>query len=580
MITPVELRDWQRDSIAAYQARNQRDYLQVATPGAGKTTFSLSVAQMLMEAGRIQRIIVVVPTNHLRIQWRGAAKKFGLQLSATFSNKDYVVADDYDGIVVTYQSVASLPDLYRRHSASKPTLVIFDEIHHAGDKAGWGISIRAAFSEAERRLAITGTPFRSNAERIPFIRYDDRGELVPDNSYDYNAALNDGVCREVYFHTFEGEFEWQQIAPGEVTTYSATFADDLNASEESQRLRTALSTEADWLPNVIRDADRRLRSIRDNEFPDAAGLIIAIDREHALRIAKLVRKHIGEEPMIAISDNPESEDDNPSETIRRFAEGDPDLVDDVYRNIPRWLIAVKMVSEGVDIPRLCVGVYATNVTSEMFFRQAVGRFVRVIPEAPGVSAALFVPKDARLVAHMERIRKEVEVFVQEDEERERQEREASESTGVSTYEPIRADARPDNIMIGDEIFTPEYVADVRSFMRAEGMEGMSLELGLKFYRKAQNWFMATKAGVIETTPVGNVAAKATRSLDEERDSLKRRITKAVGRFAHRSGIEHKDIHAELNRLTGARQPQATKEQLEERLRIVQQWEVEAMADER
>lgn len=580
MINSFQLRDWQRRSIAKYHNSPKADFLQVATPAAGKTTFSLTIAQMLMGAGIVQRVVIVVPTNYLRRQWRQAGIPLGLQLSATFSNKDYTVASDYDGFVATYQSVASLPELFRRLCTEHPTLVILDEIHHAGDQQGWGEAIKRAFAPSAKRLAITGTPFRSKGERIPFVEYNPQGKLIADDTYSYGEALRDGVCREVYFHTFEGEFAWQQLAPGVSTTHSATFADDLDASEESARLKTALSTEADWLPNVIRDADRRLKSIRENEFPDAAGLIIAMNKGHALRIAALVRKHTGQEPFVAISENPDNEEERPSEIIDRFANGDKDTTGDVYRAIPRWLVAVKMVSEGVDIPRLCVGVYASNVTSEIFFRQAVGRFVRVIPEAPGVSAALFVPKDARLVAHMERIREEVEVFVEEEEEREITERARREQDRDITYEAISASARPDSIIIGDEVFTPEEIAEVRSFMIATGMEGMALELGLKFYRKAVQHVMATYKGVITTTPVAEAVQRATRSLDEERDVLRKRITKGVNRLVHRSGMEHGDIHAELNRRTGVRQMHSSKEQLEERLRLVQSWEQEAMANDR
>src|SRR5207237_7234135 len=64
-----------------------------------------------------------------------------------------------------------------------------------------------------------------------------------------------------------------------------------------------------------------------------------------------------------------------------------------------WLVAVRMVSEGVDIPRLRVGVYATTTTTELFFRQAVGRFVRWTRGVPRQRAWLYIPDDPRLRQH-------------------------------------------------------------------------------------------------------------------------------------------------------------------------------------
>ena len=53
------------------------------------------------------------------------------------------------------------------------------------------------------------------------------------------------------------------------------------------------------------------------------------------------------------------------------------------------MVAVRMVSEGVDVPRLAVGVYATTTTTPLFFAQAVGRFVRA--RKRGETASVFLP---------------------------------------------------------------------------------------------------------------------------------------------------------------------------------------------
>jgi hypothetical protein len=144
-------------------------------------------------------------------------------------------------------------------------------------------------------------------------------------------------------------------------------------------LRTALSLHGDWLPTVLDSAHQRLCLLRRTQ-PDAAGLVIATDQDHARGVAALLRDRSGVAATVATSDDPEA-----SDRIAEFADGSG-----------HWLVAVRMVSEGVDIPRLRVGVYATTTTTELFFRQAVGRFVRWRPGLRRQQAYVFLPDDPRL----------------------------------------------------------------------------------------------------------------------------------------------------------------------------------------
>jgi hypothetical protein len=180
----------------------------------------------------------------------------------------------------------------------------------------------------------------------------------------------------VYFPRINGFMEW--IAP-DGTGQAASFDDPLDRARAAQRLRTALSLDGEWLATVLLQANERLTLLRRHQ-PDAGGLVIAADQPHAQGIADLLRYRCGVRATVAVSDDPLS-----SSRIARFAaSSDP------------WIVAVRMVSEGVDIPRLRVGVYATTTTTELFFRQAVGRFVRWTPGVPRQKAYLFVPDDVRL----------------------------------------------------------------------------------------------------------------------------------------------------------------------------------------
>jgi superfamily II DNA or RNA helicase len=370
----VRLRPWQKRALDRLAGSGAPDFLAVATPGAGKTTFALCAAVQDLAAEPGRRLVVVAPTSHLKVQWADAAAGVGLHLEPRWSPSGGRLPADVHGIVTTYQQVASNPDAARPLAAT--SLVILDEIHHAGDDRAWGEAVRRAFEPAPRRLALSGTPFRSDTRAIPFVRYAG-DEAVPDFEYGYADALADGrVVRPVYFPRINGFMEW--IAPdGEAM--AAAFDDPLDRARAAQRLRTALSLDGEWLPTVLLQANERLTALRRQQA-DAGGLVVATDQEHAQGIADLLRYRCGVRATVAVSDDPMS-----STRIARFAgSSDP------------WIVAVRMVSEGVDIPRLRVGVYATTTTTELFFRQAVGRFVRWTRGVPRQKAYLFIPDDVRL----------------------------------------------------------------------------------------------------------------------------------------------------------------------------------------
>ncbi len=375
MSRSVRLRRWQKEALDCLAASPRPDFLAVATPGAGKTTFALAAALRHLAEHPEHRLVVVAPTSHLKHQWAVAAARLGLQLEPQWASATGRLPDDMHGIVVTYQQVAAHPGALRQHAAQ--CLVILDELHHAGDERAWGAAVRVAFQPAPRRLAISGTPFRSDTHAIPFVEYH-LDEARPDFEYGYDQALADRrVVRPVWFPRINGFMEW--TAPDGTST-AASFEDALDRPGSAQRLRTALSLEGEWLPTVLDQAHHRLTHLR-RTHPAAAGLVIAADQEHARGIARLLHQRHRVSAVVATSDDPAA-----STRIARFAEG----------TLP-WIVAVRMVSEGVDIPRLRLGVFATTTTTELFFRQAVGRFVRHTGgRAADERAWLFIPDDPRL----------------------------------------------------------------------------------------------------------------------------------------------------------------------------------------
>ena len=152
------LRGWQRRALVRYLGAKPRDFL--ASPPRARVR--RRIAGELLADGTVERISVVVPTEHLKTQWALAAASVGIALDPKFTNASAQTSSEYHGVVVTYAQVASHPTRHRVRTENYRTLVVFDEIHHGGDAKSWGEAIREAYTDATRRLALTGTPFRSD----------------------------------------------------------------------------------------------------------------------------------------------------------------------------------------------------------------------------------------------------------------------------------------------------------------------------------------------------------------------------------------------------------------------------------
>lgn len=376
------LRQWQQAALELYRDKGYPDsFLTVATPGAGKTLYAFATAADLWESGRIRRTVVVTPTDHLRNQWVEAADRAGFDLRAT--PNDERLPADADGVVATYAQVARAPAMFRGRSITRPTLVIFDEIHHAGDDRSWGSAVTDAFEDAAHRLLLTGTPFRSDDAAIPGVRYEPGpdGTLVsrPDYAYGYADALRDGVVRPVMFAAYRGETSWRNRA-GDVE--AAILGDaTLTRRIEEQAWKTALAPDGEWLGHVFSAAHARCQELRDSgRMPDAAVLVLAADQAQARAYADVWRAVTGQAPLLILSDDPDA-----SAAIVRLRD-DPSIT---------AAIAVRMVTEGVDVPRLGCLVYATPASTPLFFAQAVGRVVRA--RRRGEAATVFLPAVTRLL---------------------------------------------------------------------------------------------------------------------------------------------------------------------------------------
>lgn len=544
-------------------AQRPRDYLAVATPGAGKTTFALKVAAELLAAKHVRAITVVAPTEHLKQQWADAATKLGVHLDPRFTNAQGATGQAFDGVVVTYAQVASHPMLHRARTENRKTLVVLDEVHHAGDAMSWGSAVREAFEPAAHRLALTGTPFRSDINAIPFVRYEPDGDGLPrsssDHSYGYADALRDGVVRPVLFLAYSGDMRWRTRAGDEV---AARLGEDVGPDATAQALRTALDPKGEWIATVLAAADRRLGEVR-RAMPDAAGLVIATDHEHARAYARLLSLICGEKVPTVLSDDPKA-----SSVIEKFS-----------ASSGRWLVAVRMVSEGVDIPRLAVGVYATTTTTPLFFAQAVGRFVRA--RRRGETASIFVPSVPILLQHaslMEEERDHVlgrvvhdedDLFAAECDLLARAEAEQNEA-GVAdgTFEALESAARFDRVVFDGGEFgrmTEAGSQEEHDYLGLPGLLEPDQVAVLLKERQAQQVRQdkrLTSPKVVSTADFRAVA------------DLRRDLAGLVAAWHHRTGQPHATIHADLRAACGGQVvPLADAADLQRRIDTLRAWAV-------
>ncbi len=552
------LRGWQRRALVKYLTGQPRDFLAVATPGSGKTTFALRVAAELLAQRAVDQITVVVPTEHLKVQWARAAGLHGLALDPRFSNTSPVTSPEYHGVTVTYAQVAAHPTLHRVRTEQRKTLVVFDEIHHGGDAKTWGNAIREAFGDATRRLALTGTPFRSDDSPIPFVDYEAGPDGVlrsrADHTYGYAEALGDGVVRPVVFLAYSGEARWRDSAGEE---HAARLGEPLSAEQTARAWRTALDPAGEWMPAVIAAADQRLRQLRTH-VPDAGGMIIASDRTAARAYAALLERMTSERPTVVLSDDPGS-----SGRITEFAE-----------STGGWLVAVRMVSEGVDVPRLAVGIYATSASTPLFFAQAIGRFVR--SRRPGETASIFlpsVPNLLQLASELEAQRNHVlgqphrpdEDPLDGDPATRTQTEKSDEDRGFTS---LGADAELDQVIFDGSSFgtaTPAGSDEEADYLGIPGLLDADQMRALLHQRQDEQ--LQKRARLQQDA----AHAAPVPSMHGELRELRRELNTLVSLTHHRTGKPHGWIHNELRRRCGGPPiAAATRDQLQARIVALRQ----------
>lgn len=381
----MKLRRWQKACIDEAMVKYTHPYshfLCLATPGAGKTAMASTLAKNLFEEGKIDLVMCFSPSLVIARDFQ-----FALELH---TQKRFCGGLGSSGTSLCYHSMQSLDERFWSLFAHNRIFVIFDEIHHcAGGNVhtanAWGGQILANIQgKATYTLALTGTPWRSDNIPIALANYCENNQYIHcDHKYGLLDAIKDGVCRVPHITALDNH-KITVTSHDETSVYSS-FADLLASS-------SCVYKDVIEHPNVIEHLLNLTKVKLDHlrkSYPDTGGLIVAASVDHAKQIKGCLL--VMGEPAAVVT----YRESNPLSTIERFKHGKD-----------KWIISVGMISEGTNIPRLRVCCYLSQVKTELYFRQVLGRVMRVHHHSDEIGYFI-MPAHAKLLEYAQRLAEDI-----------------------------------------------------------------------------------------------------------------------------------------------------------------------------
>jgi superfamily II DNA or RNA helicase len=351
----MKLRAWQSECInqAILQyIGGQSHFLCLATPGAGKTLMASRLAKRLKDEDLIDLVICITPSLIVSEDFRTELEG---QLDQKMDGRLGSI-----GKTLTYQAMLSenyIWDLFEQYKV----FVIFDEIHHCAgsdldNSNAWGEKIISNIQgKAAYTLALTGTPWRSDSIPISLGSYTEDGFIHCDYSYGLTQAISDNVCRTPKITLFDND----NIILNESGCTSKFDSFNNLLCNSNCSYQSLIESEA-LIRYMLEKANKRLNLLREVE-PNSGGLIVAASTQHARVIYSILKRYLNDDASIVTYLEPDS-----VSLIKKYKYGNS-----------KWIISVGMISEGTNIPRLKICCYLTRVKTELYFRQVLGRVLRV-----------------------------------------------------------------------------------------------------------------------------------------------------------------------------------------------------------
>lgn len=426
-VTAMNLRAWQQEALMKYNESTSQVFFLQACPGAGKTKFTLTALQNEMEKrGKTKTfIIVVAPSDSLKNSWMLEAHDFGIELNTRASDV-FPRSPDWQGVVITYQSLGRFLPLVKQwhRQADFKFILVCDEVHHTSESNSWGSDSLEYGELCDKIIFLSGTPNRTDKYKIPLANYEN-DLLVVDYKYGYTRALIERVCRkaEVKLQAFNPI--QQNLETGELFSYDSASLDE---SQESSVLRKALNTGHKLVREMIAMAWESVSEMRIKGDSNAACLVRCLTSEkagaedgHINQVVRLIKQITGLT-------------DQDIEVVHSGIDESTDKIAKFRKNNKVFLVSIRQISEGVDIPRLRVLLHLDNTTAELTLRQELGRVTRWESEHDNNQHAIVIMPDIPTY-------KEFAIRIEED---------VLESTRafeeIDTVERSKSDAKESNIV--------------------------------------------------------------------------------------------------------------------------------------
>lgn len=392
---------------------DKKSYFVKAVPGAGKTYLSCKIIERIYfeEQGKI-KIFIVTPNDGVRTQWVDRAYEFtdGVINLSYETSKYYVVTwTSFQGIVVTYQSISNdanyntiKESILQLKEKDYKIITIFDEIHHTSGENVWGNYAINLFNDlSDFIICLSGTPYRKDNDEIAFLNYTNTGDrrAIPDFEYSRSDAIRHQVVRPTIHKLVDATFNLVNTDSGEMITTEILDANKTEA--RSKIVMDSLDPSKPIANKVLDEVVRYLEEVVMVDDPEAGAFITVSENKYIKPIKEILqtKTNLG---ILTTFDNDEKMDE-----ILEF------------KNNPfrySYIISCKKISEGVDIPRLRVMGYLTNITTLLYFEQAVGRITRFNKDLGGDQYAYVIaPKFPWNVENCKNIEKEIQPAIQDRE---------------------------------------------------------------------------------------------------------------------------------------------------------------------
>ncbi|MFM2661897.1 DEAD/DEAH box helicase family protein [Vibrio chagasii] len=380
------LREWQSEcsdrALEKYQSNGSHFFCQ-ATPGAGKTVLAANIASRLLQSDMVDLVLCFSPSLTVS---DGIKRTFSSILNCTFNGGMGAI-----GQSLTYQSIQFLNDEFWQILRNHRVFVVFDEIHHCSgsevENANiWGQQVLTKIQGlATFTLALSGTPWRSDSLPIAMGEYSDPdGQLRVDYQYTLKQAIADGVCRTPKIVLVDNEH--LSVSSSEKVE---SFSSILEMLKQTKASYQSVIHNQEAMEYLLGLGCERLEKVRIRS-PNAGGLIVAASVQHAQTIKEILSQKFGQTVSIVTYRHEE-----PLAEIERYRQSDA-----------QWIVSVGMISEGTDIPRLQVCCHMSSIKTELYFRQVLGRILRV-NNTINQQAWLFTFAEQSLIEFSERIEQDI-----------------------------------------------------------------------------------------------------------------------------------------------------------------------------